>query len=244
MRNIILVLPFAGLLSALFLPACKHDPLFSAPTDPDPVDTTDPGNTTGSPCSPDTVYFQNQILPLLISRCAMSGCHDAASKQKGVVLTNYQQVMSTAKIKPFNPGGSDLYEVITETKPDKRMPQPPADPLTSEQKALIRKWIEQGAKDNGCNENYGACDTTNVTYTNYMATLLANHCTGCHGGTNPQGGLRLITYAEAKAAGQSGKLYGVVARLPGYPAMPQGGAALSSCAVAKVKNWVDAGMPQ
>lgn len=241
MRNIILVFLLTGLLSALFLPACKHDPLFSSNVDPDPVDTTD---ASGIPCSPDTVYFQNQVLPLLLSQCAMPGCHDAISKQEGVVLTNYQQVMSTGKVKPFDPGGSDLYEVITETKPDKRMPRPPADPLTTEQKALIRKWIEQGAKNNTCNENYGACDTTNVRYTNYVATLLANYCTGCHGGANPSAGLRLTTYAEVKAAGQSGKLYGTIAPLPGYPAMPQGGAALSACAVSKVKSWVDAGMPE
>jgi hypothetical protein len=241
MRILLAILSFVGLFSALVLPSCKHDPLFSGNVDPDPVDTTD---TSGIPCSPDTVYFQNQILPLLISRCAMPGCHDAASKQKGVVLTDYQQVMSTAKVKPFNPGGSDLYEVITDNDPDDRMPRPPAAPLTTEQKAMIRKWIEQGAKNNTCNENYGACDTTNVTYTNYVGTLLANHCTGCHSGANPSAGLRLTTYAEAKAAGQTGKLYGAIARLPGYPAMPQGGAALSVCAVSKVKNWVDGGMPE
>lgn len=246
MRKLLSIALLGGVLLALFLPACKHDPFFTDITDPDPdpVDTLDPGNTTGWPCSPDSAYFETQVLPLLISQCAMSGCHDAASHQEGIILTNYQQVMSTGKVKAFNPGGSDLYEAIMETKPDKRMPRPPAAALTADQKALIRKWIEQGAKNNTCNENYGACDTTNVTYSGYIAPLMSGTCTGCHSGTNPQGGLRLTTYSEVKASAQSGKLYGAIARLPGYAAMPQGGAALSSCAVSKVKNWVDAGMPQ
>jgi len=244
MRLLFVTSLLGGVLLAFFLPACKHDPLFTDVTDPDPVDTLDPGGTNGWPCSPDSAYFETQVLPLLISQCAMSGCHDAASHQDGVILTNYQQVMSTGKIKAFNPGGSDLYEAITETDSDKRMPRPPAAALTAEQKALIRRWIEQGAKNNTCNENYGACDTSNVTYSGYIAALMSTNCTGCHGGANPQAGLRLTTYAEVKAAAQNGVLHGVIARLPGYPAMPQGGAALSSCAVSKVKNWVDTGMPQ
>jgi hypothetical protein len=33
---------------------------------------TDPGTggENGKPCDPDTVYFQNQVLPLIISNCA------------------------------------------------------------------------------------------------------------------------------------------------------------------------------
>lgn len=235
----------AVILSALF-PSCKHDPLFNGGTDPQDTTTTpiDTGVNTGIPCSPDTVYFQNQVLPLLISQCAKSGCHDAASHEEGVVLTNYQQVMSTGKVKAFKPNDSELFEVIMDSDPDDRMPEAPNAPLTTDQKNLIKKWIEQGAQNNVCNENYGNCDTDNVTYTNFVSGLLANKCVGCHGGVNPQGGLKLSTYAEVKAAAQNGTLYGAAARLPGYSAMPKGGAALSPCFVNKIKAWIDAGTPQ
>ncbi|MEQ1744957.1 MAG: hypothetical protein ABMA02_06010 [Saprospiraceae bacterium] len=238
---------FMLVIISFFGPGCKHDSLFSGGTDPypDPVDTLDPGiDSTGWPCGPDTAYFKNQVLPLLISQCAMAGCHDALTHEDGVILTDYQNVIATGKVKPSDPNGSDLYKSIIATSASKRMPRPPAAPLSAEQKELIRKWIAQGAKNNECNENYGACDTTGVTYSNFVGALMANQCTGCHGGAYTYGSLRLTTYAEVKASAQSGKLYGAIARQPGYVAMPQGGAALSSCFVSKVKSWVDAGMPQ
>ncbi len=247
MRNIIFAFFAIVFLAGIFLPSCRHElvlPFTDDPTDtvpPPPVDTAD---YSGVPCDPDTVYFQNQVLPLLISQCAKSGCHDVQSHEEGVVLVDYQRVMNTGEVKPFDPSDSELYKVLFKTDPEERMPPAPNSPLTTEQKDLIKKWIEQGAQNNSCNESYGSCDTTNVTYTNFVGALMANRCTGCHGGANPSGGLKLTNYAETKASALSGKLYGTVARLPGYVAMPQGGAALSDCYVAKIKNWVDNGAPQ
>lgn len=230
-------------ISLFLLPSCKHDPLVPPDTG-GPVSPIDTGITSGWPCSPDTVYFQNQVLPLLISKCTQSGCHDVASHEDGVVLVDYQRVISTGKVKPFKPQDSELYEVIIDSDPDDRMPQAPNPPLTAAEKDLIKTWIEQGAKNTACNENFGSCDTTNITYTNGIAPLLSSRCTGCHSGANPQGNLKLTTYAEVKASVQSGALYGAVAHLPGYSAMPKGGTPLSPCFVSKIKSWIDAGMPQ
>jgi len=230
-------------IGTFLLPSCKHDPLI--PPDPvipqNPIDT---GIFSGWPCSPDTIYFQNQVLPLLVSKCAQPACHDVASHEEGIVLVDYQRVMSTGKIKPGKPFDSDLYEAIMESDPDDRMPRPPSPALTADEKNLIKTWIEQGAKNTACNENYGSCDTQGVTYSNEVAPLLASRCTGCHSGATPQGNLRLTTYDEVKAAAQSGKLYGSVAQLPGYAPMPKGGSALSPCFVSKIKAWIDNGMPQ
>ena len=95
------------------------------------------GSTT--PCDPSKVYFQQQVLPILISNCALSGCHDDASHQEGIILTSYIKVMSTGDVRPGNPGGSDLYKSIIETDPGDRMPQPPRNPLSQEQILLIRR---------------------------------------------------------------------------------------------------------
>lgn len=232
-----------GFISVLLFPSCKHDPLIP-PNPVVPVNPIDSSDFSGWPCGPDTIYFQNQVLPLLISKCTQSGCHDVASHKEGVVLVDYQRVMSTGKVKAFNPGNSKLYKVIVDTDPGDRMPEPPYSPLTADEIKLIRTWIEQGAQNTACNENYGSCDTQNVTYANSIAPLLSSRCTGCHSSTNPQGNLKLTTYDEVKASAQSGALYGAVAQLPGYSAMPKGGTALSPCFVSKIKAWVDAGMPQ
>lgn len=68
--------------------SCKH----SALIDDDgvsPIDTMNPIDTTpnGTPCDPDVVYFETQVLPFLVSNCAMAGCHNAASHQDGVTWT-------------------------------------------------------------------------------------------------------------------------------------------------------------
>lgn len=130
--------------------ACKHDPFLEDDTFT-PVDTTDvnPGDTTnmGTPCDPDVVYFDQQVLPILRSNCALSGCHDAATAQEEVILTSYENVMQTAEIVPFDLNESKLYEVITDDDPEDRMPPSPNTPLNSEQVQLIAKWILQGAKD-------------------------------------------------------------------------------------------------
>lgn len=248
---------FLGLLLTLMalaqLPGCVHEPIRPLGNEPTPVDTTrmdtTPEDTSQNdtfsvkPCDPDTVYFSQDVLPILISNCAKSGCHDAASASDGVILTDYAAVMRTADVRAGNPGGSDLYEVLTEDDPDKRMPQPPNDPLNADQIALIRKWIQQGARDLTCGDTTqsGGCDTANVSFAQDIRPILTTYCTGCHSSPNPSGNLDLTVTANVQQVAQSGQLYGVTARLTGYPPMPLGGDPLPACHVAKIKAWVDAG---
>ncbi|MGV3539819.1 MAG: c-type cytochrome [Rufibacter sp.] len=87
------------------------------------------------------------------------------------------------------------------------------------------------------------CDTNNVTFSGTVAGILNSNCTSCHNASLANGGVTLDTYAGAKIPAQSGKLLGVINHASGYPAMPQGGAKLSDCNIAKIKKWVDAGAP-
>ena len=68
----VLVIPV--LIYLFFNTSCTHMPDPEFVPDP-PTDTTQT-----NPCSPDTVYFQNEVLSLIVSSCAKSGCHDAATK--------------------------------------------------------------------------------------------------------------------------------------------------------------------
>ncbi len=51
-----------------------------------------------SDCDPSTVYFKQDVLPLLQSNCAKSGCHNEESRKHGVVLNSYENLMATIEI--------------------------------------------------------------------------------------------------------------------------------------------------
>lgn len=231
-------------LLAVNLISCKHEPLGTNPP-PGGGSGGTGGGGTGNPatvvCSPDTAYFQQQVLPIFISNCALSGCHDAATRQDGVQLTDYNTIISTGDVRPFNPNNSEVWERIIDTDPTDRMPPPPRNPLPQAQRDIIYKWIMQGAKNNSCQAS--ACDSANVTYSGTIRNIINNKCVGCHSGTPPQGGINFTTYAGLKAKVDDGRLWGAINHLPGFSPMPKGGAKLSTCEIRQVKKWMDAGAP-
>lgn len=224
------VLIFA--LVAAAISACKHDPVF-----PDDGQLPPPSAF----CDPDTVYFHNEILPMLNSGCAVSGCHDAASARDGVILTDYSKIIQTGKVKPGKPADSKLYKVLIDTDPGDRMPPPPRSPFTAEQITKVRRWIEQGAKNNRCESNN--CDTLNVSFAAHIFPMMQNNCTGCHSGNQPQGGVMLNSHATIAAAAASGRLLGSVLHSPGYAPMPQGAPKLDNCKITQIKKWINNGTP-
>lgn len=196
----------------------------------------------GHPCDPDTVYFEKDLLPILQSGCAQPGCHDAISMQDGIRLTDYQSVMTTADVKPFDPEGSDLYEVLIEDDPGKRMPPPPLSPMSQENIDLVYTWIGQGAENLFCDE--GTCDTTNITYTAPVSGIIQKHCLGCHNDNNPLGGLSLQGYDKLLLTATDGRLPGTVRHEPGYPAMPKNSSQLPDCKIRQLEIWIEDGTPQ
>jgi Planctomycete cytochrome C len=223
------------ILIIYFLGSCKHEPVGI----PLPAPGSGGGGATGGTqtCSADTVYFQNKVLPLLISSCAKSNCHDAASHQDGIELTSYQKIMTTADVDPGDPNGSKLYKVLNETDPTKIMPRPPSSSLTQAEKDLIYKWILQGAKNNACND----CDTTTITYSAAVVPIINTNCKGCHNPNFLSGNLDLTSYTNVKTIALNGKLMGSVDHLPGFPAMPKGAAKLTDCKITQIKKWIAAG---
>ena len=213
-----------SLAGAVILAACTHLP-----------DVPDP---TPEPCDPGIVDFTNEIYPMIQSNCAMSGCHVGPYPADGINLSTYAGIR--AEVKPGDPNDSELYEVLFESGDD-LMPPPPMAPLSAAQKARIRLWIEQGAKETNC---AGACDSTAVTtYAAVIAPMLQANCVGCHQGTNPSGGIRLTTYAEAADAVAPKGLVDAVHGTNGRALMPPAGQ-MSDCNVALLERWVRAGMPQ
>ncbi len=202
-------------------------------------DKVQPYNTGEKPCDPDSIYFNRDVLPIIQSNCAISGCHGGGTAQDGVDLTSYASIMSTGGIEAYNPGGSDLYEAITETDLDKRMPLAPAEPLSAEKITLIANWINQGAKNNSCAD----CDGEVFTFSEAIGPLVEVNCKGCHSGGAPSAGISLTTYDEIKVYATNGALLGVINHSSSYVPMPYGLPKLDACKISQVQKWVDDGAP-
>jgi mono/diheme cytochrome c family protein len=209
-------------------------------------DTTfTPPPDTIHPCDPDTIYFEKDVLPILNSSCAKSGCHDATA-QEGIRLDSYAAVMASGVVVPFDPGESEMYEKIDETDPEKVMPPPPDPPLNSVQKEIIRKWIAQGSQNLFCDEG---CDTANVTFSGVIwPGIIQKYCYGCHNGANASGGIHLENHAQVAAAanlpaGQSGSLWGAVNHAAGNSPMPKNQPKLSDCRIDQIQKWINEGTP-
>ena len=226
-------LGFIAILLLVF--SCLNDKNTPLASQPIIVDTPSVPVVPSAPavnCSPDTIYFQQSVLPLITSNCAMSGCHDAISHKDGVILTDYAHIRAFSST--TNPAGSSLYESIATGY------MPPKAPWIATQKATLLKWMQQGAKNNSCVAS-GNCVATNVSFANTVLSTLKTNCTGCHSGTNPSAGIDLNSYATVKVQAANGKLVGSISQAAGFIAMPSATVSLSACEISQIKAWVTEG---
>lgn len=224
-----LLLTVAAIIIAIS--SCKHEiPII-------PPDSTTTVGDTSIPCDPNKIYFQQQVLPVLVSNCAQSGCHDNASHKEGIILTSYNSTMSTGGVRAGYPYNSELYTKIRSGE----MPPQGNTQLTQSQKDLIYTWILQGAQNLVCQNACG--DTVNITYTASVKPIISNKCQGCHSGPTPQGGIDLSTYAGVYAQVTSGKLWGSLNWDAGFSSMPKYGNKLSVCELTQIHKWIIQGAP-
>ena len=243
----LLMIGFIFILTLILLSttSCKHEPQVLPSKD---IISENNGNGNGngnsnqvSTCDPDSVYFQKNILPLIVSSCAKSGCHDAISHKDGIVLDSYPNIMNHGDIRPGNPGSSDLYEVITENDPDKIMPPPPDAPMSQGSIDMIANWIRQGALNNNCSDNN--CDSSSITFSASINPILQSKCIGCHNNSLASGQVNLSGYNNVQVYAQSGSLLGSIQHSNGYFSMPKGSPQLSNCEIASVSIWIRNGYP-
>lgn len=213
--------------------------------------TTDPNTSLGAelcgitPTANQTtatgeVCFDTQILPMIVSNCAQSGCHDSKSKRDGYELTSYDKILKKG-ISKGNAGNSKLYKVMIDTGED-RMPPAPNARLSATQLKLMADWINQGAKNTVCQTNGtgSLSDTTQISYLTHLKPVLDTYCVGCHSASSASGNVRVDSYANLKLIADNGKLYGSIAQLSGYAAMPTSGK-LTDCQIKAFKLWIDQG---
>lgn len=188
------------------------------------------------------ICFEGKVLPILVTYCTTSGCHNSTDRQEGYDFSNYAGIMEA--VSPNRPGDSDLYEAITDSDEDDHMPPAGSPQPTSEQIALIRTWIEAGAPNTTNCSGSGTCDTTGViSFSADLLPVLQNNCLGCHSGGTASGGLDFGNFAVFQQNCQSGRVQGALRGSAGFVAMPPGGAPLPACYVAQIDKWVAAGAP-
>ena len=182
-------------------------------------------------CSPDTVYFTNTIGPLILNSCGLttSRCHNTGGNSP--LLVTYSNIR--ANVVPGSPNSSRIYTVLG-SGGEESMPRSPVAPFTAAQKLLIYNWILQGAKNNSCVS--ATCDTTTVTYSGTVASILSTNCIGCHSSSGTST-TKLDSFTGVKAAITAGRILGAIQHLTGYTSMPPGGQ-LSTCDIGKIKAWI------
>lgn len=93
------------------------------------------------------------------------------------------------------------------------------------------------------------CDTTAVTYSSYVKTVMDASCatSGCHDASSQSSGVNLSTYEGTKAAAlntskkNTSLLLGAINHASGFSEMPQSAAKLSDCTIEKITAWINDG---
>lgn len=183
------------------------------------------------------VCFQKDVLPIFISNCTQSGCHNSRDREEGIELTSYATIVSNG-VNPGDYKSSKLYRVLVSVG-DELMPKKPYNRLTSEQIGTIALWIEQGAKNTTCAST--TCDVSKVTYSKTVKPILDRSCNGCHAGSAPSGNIDLSTHTNVKRYVQDGSLFGSINHDAGFVRMPDGAAKLPSCEISSIKEWIRLG---
>ncbi|HVS40329.1 MAG TPA: PSD1 and planctomycete cytochrome C domain-containing protein, partial [Gemmataceae bacterium] len=101
-----------------------------------------------APAADPPIDFARDVRPILVQSCAP--CHGAAKQRGGLRLDNAASALRGGDRGPaFKPGDaahSRLVLAVSGMDPDLKMPPADKPPLTAEQVAVLRAWIDQGAK--------------------------------------------------------------------------------------------------
>ncbi len=209
------------------------------------------------------VNFTDDILPIFQDRC--SECHGDNDPEEGLVLTSYKDVMAGsvygAVVKPGDPEGSYLVEMVSSGKMPKKGPD-----LTPDQINLIIAWIKAGAPEHGsaaeASVPISGTETTtgtvstvvitpeNVSFAKNVLPIFQERCAECHGDNDPEEELVLTSYKDVMV----GSVYGAVIK-PNAPddsylvemistgKMPKKGADLTKTQIDTIIAWINAGAP-
>lgn len=201
--------------------------------------TSNNGGTLG--CNPDSVYFEQQVLPIVTSLCGKSGCHGTIQRHEFQLVYSTKSESYNAISSRFSTS-SRLARALNEMA-GQRVSGYSAP--SSDQLAVLQKWIAQGKPNNSCN----GCDATQFAFNANVAPLFKFYCAGCHPAPGSTSIPNLTTYAaiQTELKNNPGRLLASIQWTAPYNTsttkMPQGSSQLSQCELDVIRKWVEAGAP-
>jgi cytochrome c len=131
---------FLSILLMLILAACS-----GGSSEQSPTATQAEAAASTPPAMTGEVSYAADVLPIFEANCTR--CHGSSRQNGGLRLDSYTALMAGgtdgAVIVPNDAAGSMLVGLVSSGEMPKNRP-----PLTEAEMALIREWIEAGARDN------------------------------------------------------------------------------------------------
>jgi cytochrome c553 len=180
------------------------------------------------------ICFQENVLPIFVSKCSMSGCHNSNDHEAGYDFSNYDGIMKG--VTKGHPLQSEVYNAIKGNNPS----MPVGEKLDQKDVSIIRIWIKMGAQNTS---NCTRCDTANYSYSSRIKPLMITWCVGCHNSGSAGGGYDLSTYSGVSSSVVSNRLPGALQHLTGFSPMPKNTNKLSDCDINAVLKWINVGYP-
>jgi hypothetical protein len=209
-------------LEAIELPALQPLPEAKKPVRPARPEKPKPQNpSSASPTS--GLSFVKHVAPVLVNRCGK--CHVEQSKGQFSAAT-YAALMKGAGmagkvIFPGDADGSRLIEVIVSGD------MPRGGKLTQGEFELLKKWINDGAKFDGADEEAKIASLTSATpgttpakpaepmiaeatgketvsFSREIASVFSSTCNGCHGTNQPRENFSVATFTSLMKGGDGG----------------------------------------
>lgn len=215
--------------------------------------------------------FAKEVAPIVQGKCVR--CHSGGTPRGDLDLSTFAGWKTGGKsgalLTVGKPEQSLLMHRVASQDAQRRMP-PNGESLSVDELKILIHWINEGARYDAEKDDIPLADigkapagppvtvvipapkgNETVSFTKDIAPFMANLCTGCHSGNDPDGGLNLTTFENMMKGGDSGRviipgnregsrLFRLVGGLEA-PRMPQGQARITRKNYEDLIKWFDEG---
>jgi len=193
------------------------------------------------------ICFEKDVLPIFRNNCSTTGCHDGTG-ESDLVLNSYIPI--SHNVEAGDPLASELYRAIISRSGENRMP--PDNPLSLENRTIIRLWIEQGARLTVCPDTSSQGNNyvnPRACFSRDILPVLISTCgmAGCHDAITHEEGYTFVSYSSTLSAVKPGKpseskLYQVITTLSGEDRMPpEPYARMAQAKIDSIYKWISYG---